>query len=105
MDNQIIVGMRNRNVRLENEGKFWTEEDRQKLKDSYDSGIGITEIAYTQGRSETAVFQQIDKMGLFSSPIKRSSGAKEPKCLCANCKVCKNLCPGISTCPRQKEVV
>lgn len=103
MNKQEIIDMRNRKERMENEGKLWSEEDRQRLKENYDNGFGLTEIAHSMRRSELAICQQIDKMDLFNSPIKHTPSVKVPKCLCGDCKLCPNACPAGMRCPRLKE--
>ena len=59
-------------------------------------GVGITEIALELGRTEPAVYQQIEKMDLYGrkqNPQRQRNGKKPPECLCDRCMADPALCP------------
>ena len=75
----------------EKSSQFWTEEDRETLKDMFDQGIGISSIASYFDRSEQAIIQQMDLMGLLCSASRtKGKSNKECKCKCPTCL--KNDC-------------
>lgn len=96
---QTAKNMRNRTTRLEREGDYWSEDEKEQLKEMFFDGIGITEIAIRLQRTEPAVIQQIEKMDLYgrkSHPIrarKCSLSSKAPACLCDDCQAAPTLCP------------
>ena len=93
MDEDAIRAMRN-GEGLDNEGKYWTDEDRKQLEHDYYEGIGFSIIAFNLKRSEGAVFQQASKMKLTAAGTKRRNRTcyKEFGCLCPNCNN-YNSCP------------
>lgn len=58
---EMIKSLRNRTVRLEHEGDYWTAEENERLKSMFSDNLGISEIALTLQRTEPAVMQQIEK--------------------------------------------
>lgn len=62
---ETVKSMRRRTTRLEREGDYWTREEQETLVRSFDSGVGITEMATQFQRSEPAVMQQIEKLDLY----------------------------------------
>lgn len=96
---QRVKDMRNRSVTLGREGKYWSDDDVKTLRVMFNEGTGITEIAVKLGRSETAVIQETEKLGLFER--------KYPPRLCARGKtsvpdgcLCEK-CPEKDNCPRR----
>ncbi len=65
--------------------------------EEYYSGTSYNEIGIILQRSEGAVHQQIEQMGLClrnpASMRNRTGSACVHKCLCKNCKCDKSLCP------------
>ena len=59
-----VKNMRKSAVRLERQGDYWSEEDKENLSKMFFEGVGITEMAVILQRSETAIIQQIEKMNL-----------------------------------------
>lgn len=103
---QSILAMRNREIRLEREGEYWTEEEKERLKLLFASGLGITEIAYNLHRTESAVYQQIESLDLYNrkaNPQRRRSAAKPRGCLCENCQCDPSFCPRCMAETRTKE--
>lgn len=93
---EAIKSMRNRGARLEREGDFWTQDERDRLKTLFDEGIGISEIAIRLQRTEPAVFQQSEKLDLYerkSYPKRRRHSAKKGSCLCRQCTADSRICP------------
>ena len=83
---ETVIAMRNREIRLNREGEYWTVE----------AGFGITKIAYVLCRTEPAVYQQIESMDLYNrkaNPQRRRSAAKPRGCLCENCLCDSSFCP------------
>ena len=52
---ESVKSMRNHTKRLEREGDYWTQEERDKLVWMFNRGEGITEIAIQFQRTEPAV--------------------------------------------------
>lgn len=79
------------------EGTYWTDDERELLKQEYYSGTSYNEIGIILQRSEGAIHQQVELMGLRTknpaSMRNRGGSAGVHKCLCKNCKCDKSLCP------------
>ena len=93
---EAIRNIRNNLSRLERAGDYWSEEDRERLKQMFGEGIGISEIAIRLQRTEPAVFQQSEKMDLFhrkDRPRRRKGSQRSCKCHCSTCGVDKRCCP------------
>ena len=79
------------------EGMYWTEEDREILKREYYSGTSYNEIGIILQRSEGAIHQQVELMGLRTkhpaSTRNRPGHTGAHKCLCQHCKCDKCECP------------
>ena len=56
---EAIKNMRNRGIRLDREGDIWSQDEKARLHNLFDEGIGLSEIAIRLQRTEPAVFQQI----------------------------------------------
>jgi len=84
-----IKMLRNRTQRLEREGEFWRNDERELLTQLFSEGVGISEIAIRLQRSEPAIFQQIEKLDLYQRQAmpRRRKFFPEPKCLCITCHV------------------
>ena len=84
---ETVQSMRRKTCKLEREGDYWTEEDKELLYTLFESGVGITEIAITLQRTEPAVIQQIEKMNLYNRgkyiPKKKHIGSYG--CQCSSC--------------------
>lgn len=94
---EMTIAMRNGTLKMENDGDYWSDEDRQKLKDMFYAGSSYNEIALELKRTEPAVQQQIGLMQLYvkptRSPRKRCPAAQAPVCLCAVCTLDRSQCP------------
>ena len=96
MLNESVKNMRNRTVRLDREGDYWTDQEKEQLVRMFRDGEGITTMAICLQRTEPAVMQQIEKMDLYqrkTNPSKRKLTAKPPTCLCAACQLDSTFCP------------
>lgn len=87
---QRVKDMRNRVVTLEREGKYWSDDDIKRLRVMFNGGTGITEIAVRLGRSETAIIQETEKLGLFERKYPprlctRGKASVPDGCLCEKC--------------------
>lgn len=93
---ETVIAMRNREIRLNREGEYWTDEEKEQLRTMFEAGFGITKIAYVLCRTEPAVYQQIESMDLYNrkaKPQRRRSAAKPRGCLCENCLCDSSFCP------------
>lgn len=93
---EAIRNIRNNLSRLERAGDYWSEEDRDRLKQMFEEGVGISEIAIRLQRTEPAVFQQSEKMDLFhrkDRPQRRKGANRNCNCHCLSCEVDKRYCP------------
>ena len=93
---EAIKSMRNRNRRLDREGDYWSQEEKDRLRSLFDDGTGLSEIAIRLQRTEPAVFQQIEKMDLYQRkdyPQRRRSFARSGSCLCRQCTADRSICP------------
>lgn len=100
MLNESVKSMRNRTVRLDREGDYWTDQEKEQLVQMFCDGEGITTMAICLQRTEPAVMQQIEKMDLYqrkTNPSKRRSTAKPPACLCVACQLDSAFCPRCET--------
>ena len=70
---ETVIAMRNREIRLNREGEYWTDEEKEQLRTMFEAGFGITKIAYVLCRTEPAVYQQIESMGLQIVVKKKTS--------------------------------
>jgi hypothetical protein len=99
---ESVKNMRNRTVRLDREGDYWTAEERESLAQKFHDGVGITAIALELQRTESAVIQQIEAMDLFGRK-KKTSSPKQPRCLCSSCQLDPALCPHRERCLKLQE--
>ena len=98
--------MRNQTLRAGRAGDYWTDDEKNQLRILFDSGVGITEIALELGRTEPAVYQQIEKLDLYGrkqNPQRQRSGKKPPECLCDRCGNDPALYPLRKHCEQGKE--
>ncbi len=74
-DEEILNGYRNGTIIPENNGKYWTEEDRNLLATMFHNKVGISQMALYFKRKELAIVQQLVIMGLInpSSLVKPES--------------------------------
>lgn len=99
---ESVKSMRNRTVRLDRHGDYWTAEEKEELVRKFNEGEGITAMALEFQRTESAIIQQIEAMDLYGRKKKKST-PKQPGCLCADCKLDPALCPRQEHCPKLKE--
>lgn len=72
---ESVRSMRNQTLRADRAGDYWTDDEKNRLRILFDSGVGITEIALELGRTEPAVYQQIEKWTCTgASRIRRDRG-------------------------------
>lgn len=96
MLNEVVKCIRNRTVRLDREGDYWEDEEKNQLVRMFNDGVGITEMAMALQRTEPAIIQQVEKLDLYqrkAAPIRRKNPEKEPRCLCSACSLNPALCP------------
>lgn len=101
-----VKNMRKSAVRLERQGDYWSEEDKENLSKMFSEGVGITEMAVVLQRSESAVMQQIEKQDLYlrkQYPCRQKNCSTPAKCLCDACIVDLALCPLHSACLNVRE--
>ena len=80
-----VRAMRQRTAQLEREGMYWTEDEKEQLRQSIWDGLDITEIALNLQRTEMAILQQAQLMGLYGKARKCPSRKQKGKCLCEQC--------------------
>ena len=78
-----VRAMRQRTAQLEREGMYWTEDEKEHLRQSIWDGLDITEIALNLQRTEMAVLQQAQLMGLYGKVRNCLPRKQKGKCLCA----------------------
>ena len=89
--------MRNGQMKMAKEGCVWTIEDDLLLRDMFEDGDDVLDMALMLERKEPAVQQRIDQLDLYSKQ-KRTRKKKRippdpPGCLCKDCTADKSLCP------------
>ena len=85
---ESIKQMRLGTSQLDREREYWTLEEREQLIRMYTSLVGITAIQLQ--RRESAIIQQIVKLGLFDLAENiphRQRSEKKPVCLCCKCLI------------------
>lgn len=93
---ESVRSMRNRESCLERAGDYWSDEERERLKEMFYAGTGISEMAIRLQRTEPAVLQQAEKMDLYqrkTRPTRRKSSGKDCSCHCPTCEVDEQCCP------------
>lgn len=96
MKKQCVINMRNRTVRLDREGDYWSEDEKNQLITMFNQGMGITEISITLQRTEPAIIQMIEKLDLYNrkgNQQRRKPQPKDPVCLCNACDMDEASCP------------
>ena len=96
LETEGVISMRQRTVRLDREGDYWTEAEKEKLVQRFREGEGLTAMALEFQRSEPAIIQMVERLDLYnrkSQPQRRKSLPKPPTCLCENCLVDRACCP------------
>ena len=105
---ETVKSMRKRTTRLEREGDFWTQEEREKLTRLFDSGAGLTDIAIQLQRTEPAVYQQAEKLDLYQrkeKPARHRNDSSPSSCLCDRCQLDEASCPRSVDCTKEQEAV
>lgn len=93
---EATINMRNGEQIMQRDGEYWTEEEREILQHEYKSGTAINVIALMLQRSEGAIYQQVERMGLYTRnpfSIRKKSMKSNNTCLCKNCKCDCSICP------------
>ena len=97
MATECVRNLRNRTIRLDREGDFWTDDERTQLENMFGAGAGITEMALYLQRTEPAIFQQIEKMDLYRRTDfpqrRRTDHCNGKSCLCCTCNISVDDCP------------
>ena len=81
--NEQVIAIRQLFIPNERHREYWTESERDQLREMFASGIGITEMALTFRRSEMAVVNQLNTLGLFKKC--RAPKRTKKECLCPQC--------------------
>ena len=93
---EAVINMRRSPALLERRGEYWSNEDKEKVDNLFNQGVGITEIAMILQRSESAIMQQIEKQDLYDRklyPTRQRNSPVLSKCLCEVCVADPALCP------------
>ena len=94
--NEQIIAIRQQFVSNERHREYWSDYEKNKLKEMFENGIGITEMALELQRSEMAIVNQLNAMGLFKKCRAPKKAKKE--CLCPQCShygECTNPCKAV----------
>ena len=83
---ESVRSMRNQTLRADRAGDYWTDDEKNRLKTLFASGVGITEIALE-----------------LQNPQRQRNGKKPPECLCDRCMSDPALCPLRKQCTAKKE--
>ena len=100
--------MRNGQLKMEREGCDWSIEDDIVLREMFEAGEDVLDIALALARKELAVQQRIDRLGLYRKQKrnrKKLSPADPPGCLCKHCTLDKAFCPRCVNYQGEKEEV
>ena len=102
---QQLQKLRNRMIRPEREGEYWTENEVATLTRKVCEGCGISEIAVALHRSEPAIMQEIEKLDLYGRKEnpRRQRNARQSNCLCGRCGNDPASCPLRAQCEQGKE--
>ena len=95
-ENEQIIAIRQQLVSNERHRVYWTEYEKQQLREMFASGIGITQMALLLQRSEMAIVNQLNALGLFKKC--RAPKKTKKECLCPQCShygKCTNSCKDI----------
>ena len=99
--------MRNGKMKMAMEGCVWTIEDDLLLRDMFEDGDDVLDMALMLERIEPAVQQRIDQLELYSKQkrtrTKREIPTDPPGCWWKDCKTDKSLCPRCIHYPGNKE--
>lgn len=99
----MVKGFRNGEIVPDRCGEFWDEKERACLRQCFQQGIGISEIALFLQRSEMGVIQQLMCLNLITpSGKQRYRKRKEDRCLCAKCNL-RDSCTHYYPCPKNQE--
>lgn len=84
-----------RQNRKPNHRQYWTDEEREKIIDMHQNGVGISEMAVIFQRSEAAIFNQINHLELNRRTRSPNKSSNECKCpYCSHYGQCQKPCPG-----------
>ena len=102
---QRLQKLRNRMIRPEREGEYWTDNEMATLICKFHEGCGISEIAVALHRSEPAIMQEIEKLDLYGRKEnpRHQRVARQLNCLCGRCGNDPALCPLREQCSVTKE--
>ena len=91
----IVQDLRQGLIRPERGGEYWTDDERELLRRSFEEGVSVTDLAIQLHRSEPAIMQQIEKQDLYGRKAnpQRRKNVKEHVCLCSSCRAPEGLCP------------
>ena len=94
--NEQVIAIRQLVTPNERHREYWSESERDQLREMFANGIGITEMALTFRRSEMAVVNQLNTLGLFKKC--RAPKRTKKECLCPQCShygECTNACKAV----------
>ena len=83
-----VSSIRRGEIKPERAGRYWTDDEREQLKELYQMGKSITELMIPFQRYENAILQQLGALHLLEPiQIPRDREPETPKCKCRTCKV------------------
>lgn len=86
--NEQVIAIRQQLASNERHREYWSDDEKSKLIEMFENGTGITEMALELQRSEMAIVNQLNALGLFRkcrAPKQRKQG-----CLCSECSYYPN---------------
>ena len=87
-----LTALRSGDLASERSNEVWSEDEENQLERDFRDGSGISELCLRLKRSENAIIQRLQSMGLLTPPCsKYKRKAKRPKCPCPRCL--ENACP------------
>ena len=102
------AAMRAGELKMKREGDYWTDEERDVLKIRFLAGVPFNEIALELERTESAIYQQVERMQLFVKTTRASHRScpdrQEPRCLCSVCTLDRSQGPRCEHYLSQQEV-
>lgn len=86
-----IIALRKRTMLAGNHRERWSKDDKKKLREFFNDGMDITDMALHFQRSELAVSNQISKfLPRVRKPKQGTEGCKCPQCI--HYKECSETC-------------
>ena len=91
-ERDFLKALREGTIPSERSREYWTDEEKEELRQYFMDGEGISQIAIALQRSENAIVQQLIALKWFiPTGTAGSRSGRDRKCHCPLCK--GNRCP------------